>query len=768
MPLYIRAASELLGRDVVGGLYQSVKGDEAPRGVLRATCAPRARWTGSRPTTTWSPSCSSSCSTRRETRAAESAGRMRVGDVCTIRRTASARRGAAGTASAGWRARERPRSDRAAAGGRRRARRGRRRGRRGHGQDDARDRAGARRARVGHGARARARRHVHRGRGARALGLAPRACAARGQPMPHGPRSARSTPSPRACCASTPRRPGCPRSCACSTRRRRSCSPRRPSAMRSRASAATATSVAARPARRVRRRRLARASSARLDARLRGRGRSRSEAAAGACGGSQLLAPLLEAAKHAAAALAGDDRVAGGDATCRRLARIEALLAGTRRPSAICSRSVAARGGEAAGQVGALLEALQDEARARLEHEVGAAVATLLERYREAYRARKEAELALDFDDLQERACELLARPEIGAEVRERFDLVLVDEFQDTNGLQCLLLDALAGADCQRVYVGDACQSIYRFRYADVELFRARGEQRRGAPPADGQLSLAPRAAGGHRPRLRHSASASATSSRRTRCARDRADRASRRWSCTSWRAPRARRAPVPRARSRRTRSRGACASSWTRACRPGDIAVLLRSARDASTYAAALERVGLVGAQPARPRLLPLAAGARPVRLPRTAAQPLRRSRAAGRARLAARRRLQRRALGPPRRSAARALLADRARPARGAAGAGPGAGRALQGALRPVSCARAASSAWRHCWSGSSPTTTTTSPACRARRRAPLRQRAQARARRARLRARPRPRPGRLRRADAPLRRARPQRGRRPARRR
>ena len=35
MPLYIRAAAELLGRDVVGGLYQSIRGDEAPRGVLR-------------------------------------------------------------------------------------------------------------------------------------------------------------------------------------------------------------------------------------------------------------------------------------------------------------------------------------------------------------------------------------------------------------------------------------------------------------------------------------------------------------------------------------------------------------------------------------------------------------------------------------------------------------------------------------------------------------------------------------------------------------
>jgi ATP-dependent helicase/DNAse subunit B len=35
LPLYVRAAAELLGRDVVGGLYQSVKGDETPRGMLR-------------------------------------------------------------------------------------------------------------------------------------------------------------------------------------------------------------------------------------------------------------------------------------------------------------------------------------------------------------------------------------------------------------------------------------------------------------------------------------------------------------------------------------------------------------------------------------------------------------------------------------------------------------------------------------------------------------------------------------------------------------
>jgi ATP-dependent exoDNAse (exonuclease V) beta subunit len=326
-----------------------------------------------------------------------------------------------------------------------------------------------------------------------------------------------------------------------------------------------------------------------LDARLRAAGAAAPKLPP-APAGAPLLAPLLEAAKNAAAALAGDDR---SQATTdrRRLARIEALLAGT--PGERDLLTLVAPRSEAAGQVGALLEELQDEARARLEHEVGAAVATLLERYREAYRARKEAELALDFDDLQERACELLARPEIGGEVRERFDLVLVDEFQDTNGLQCLLLDALAGVDCQRVYVGDACQSIYRFRYADVELFRARGESAEVRLPLTGSYRSRPEllAVIGHV--------------------------FAQRFDERDFEPPHALRSVEPMSdpavelhlvastegAARAGAAREIEAHALARRLRElvdggvpaGGIAVLLRSARDASTYAAALERVGLV-----------------------------------------------------------------------------------------------------------------------------------------------------------------------------
>ena len=50
----------------------------------------------------------------------------------------------------------------------------------------------------------------------------------------------------------------------------------------------------------------------------------------------------------------------------------------------------------------------------------------------------------------------------------------MVDEFQDTNRLQCELVDLLAGPDTERFFVGDEFQSIYGFRHADVQVFRER------------------------------------------------------------------------------------------------------------------------------------------------------------------------------------------------------------------------------------------------------------------------------------------------------
>ena len=99
----------------------------------------------------------------------------------------------------------------------------------------------------------------------------------------------------------------------------------------------------------------------------------------------------------------------------------------------------------------------------------------LLRRFADAYAAAKAAESALDFEDLQLSARDLL-RDHAAIREREswRFRSVLVDEFQDTNRLQCELIDLLATEDL--FFVGDEFQSIYRFRHADVEVFRERRE----------------------------------------------------------------------------------------------------------------------------------------------------------------------------------------------------------------------------------------------------------------------------------------------------
>ena len=90
-------------------------------------------------------------------------------------------------------------------------------------------------------------------------------------------------------------------------------------------------------------------------------------------------------------------------------------------------------------------------------------------------RRRRRRESALDFEDLQLTARNLLRdQPKIRERESWRFRSVLVDEFQDTNRLQCELIDLLATEDL--FFVGDEFQSIYRFRHADVEVFRERRE----------------------------------------------------------------------------------------------------------------------------------------------------------------------------------------------------------------------------------------------------------------------------------------------------
>ena len=87
------------------------------------------------------------------------------------------------------------------------------------------------------------------------------------------------------------------------------------------------------------------------------------------------------------------------------------------------------------------------------------------------YQAVKDLRGRLDFDDLELVARDLLrAKPEVAAGYRERFAEVMVDEFQDTNRLQVELVELVCGGDL--FLVGDEFQSIYRFRRADVDVYR--------------------------------------------------------------------------------------------------------------------------------------------------------------------------------------------------------------------------------------------------------------------------------------------------------
>jgi ATP-dependent helicase/nuclease subunit A len=94
------------------------------------------------------------------------------------------------------------------------------------------------------------------------------------------------------------------------------------------------------------------------------------------------------------------------------------------------------------------------------------------------YDAFKRERNALDFDDLEYGALRLLREhEEVLEHWRGEVQAILVDEFQDTNGRQRDLVNLLNGGLGRLFVVGDAKQSIYRFRGADVTVFRAERER---------------------------------------------------------------------------------------------------------------------------------------------------------------------------------------------------------------------------------------------------------------------------------------------------
>ena len=103
----------------------------------------------------------------------------------------------------------------------------------------------------------------------------------------------------------------------------------------------------------------------------------------------------------------------------------------------------------------------------------------LLHRYLDLYREAKRQKNAVDFNDLEHMAIEILKDDEIAAEYRDKFETIIVDEYQDSNRLQETILNRIARPG-RLFFVGDVKQSIYRFRMAEPSLFLEKCDSFRG------------------------------------------------------------------------------------------------------------------------------------------------------------------------------------------------------------------------------------------------------------------------------------------------
>ncbi len=139
-------------------------------------------------------------------------------------------------------------------------------------------------------------------------------------------------------------------------------------------------------------------------------------------------------------------------------------------------------------QLGEELEAAQEQLRRRLTLAINAAWYQAGSALLEHYRRLKEERRLLDFADLEWHTYLLLRHSDnalwVQYKLDRRIDHLLVDEFQDTNPTQWAmllpLLEELAAGDPERqrsvFLVGDAKQSIYRFRRANPHLFGTAGQ----------------------------------------------------------------------------------------------------------------------------------------------------------------------------------------------------------------------------------------------------------------------------------------------------
>ncbi|MCB1247658.1 MAG: ATP-dependent helicase, partial [Acidimicrobiia bacterium] len=90
------------------------------------------------------------------------------------------------------------------------------------------------------------------------------------------------------------------------------------------------------------------------------------------------------------------------------------------------------------------------------------------------YRSEKERLGLMEFSDLIARAVRLVGEfPDVAQRLGDRYDVVLLDEYQDTDPAQRLLLTSIFGPDTAVTAVGDTDQTIYEWRGASLDNFEA-------------------------------------------------------------------------------------------------------------------------------------------------------------------------------------------------------------------------------------------------------------------------------------------------------
>ena len=141
--------------------------------------------------------------------------------------------------------------------------------------------------------------------------------------------------------------------------------------------------------------------------------------------------------------------------------------------------------GEQAAELAEQYCAIAAQARCGLVQEQLATLIDVAKSVADAFARRKREAGLLDNNDLLSFASRAFRdHPAIQAAYVDRFKLVMVDEFQDTDQLQVDMIKRMAGEGFSRMCtVGDAQQSIYRFRGADVSVYRRHLEDVRTRNP---------------------------------------------------------------------------------------------------------------------------------------------------------------------------------------------------------------------------------------------------------------------------------------------